>query len=308
MTYKSLLAIVVLLSGAACSTENLTPQLESLSGVTDRTATDLNRRLASAFAAEDDERLRRAIANDDIFTLSDDCPAVVNNRPTLASGRCAIAQETVGDREPYIGPATGASRQMAVLRTYIASIDGLASATSEADAKAHVATALGILNDVGSATEAEGILEFVKKRKAESEKTGAVIDAAVATYRYRKLKDVVLSSNAAVQTLTREIQLQLLNTGLYPDYLQRARRLRDAEDRVLLLYDGDPAEQFAAIRALEREIAAFQTYNEGTAIHALAKIAEGHDALVATLRAPQSPEDYVNFLKSLKELSDILGA
>ena len=296
-----------LLALSACSTEPVEPDLLDLKNRIEETSSELQAPLSAAIRREDEQRLIQSANNFDIWLLNPECHEILNGNVDVELASCEIDRLARTDEPVFIGPATGADRQLAVLQTYLISIHGLSTAQSEADIKENLNTALGILNEVGTAAEARGILSFVKSREAGRERRDAIIDAGVRAYRYQKLRSVVTSASGDVEILTREIQLQLIAAGIVPDYLSNVENLRSAETNALLSSEGgNSIAHLENIRALQSQRNDFINYYKGTVLFDLSQIANNHNALAATLRSPGSPEDYVEYLKSLKTLADTL--
>ncbi len=123
--------------------------------------------------------------------------------------------------------------------------------------------------------------------------------------RYHKLKKVVISSDAAVTELIREIQLGLIALGLVPEFSTRAEALNNANKAARASALSGEGHQ-ANLVALESGHKRFSEFYKTTLIYELAVAARNHAALARALKSPGSPEDITDYLISLGELKKLL--
>ena len=197
------------------------------------------------------------------------------------------------------------ARKLGVLTAYVTALDGLANAQSESEVTANFGAALGALKDLGSVAESKQLVEMLDRQAARQDKTDAIVERAIALLRYHKLKKVVISSDAAVTELIREIQLGLIAQGLVPEFSTRAEALNNANKAARASALSGEGHQ-ANLVALESEHKRFSEFYKTTLIYELAVAARNHAALARALKSPGSPEDITDYLISLGELKKLL--
>ena len=290
---------------AACTTEPVETELDQFSRAVRGTTSDVEKLLESGIASEADARLVQAGKNRDFWQLSSECRDVIAGTANFPIEACEINRKVRFPDQPYKEPAGAVARKLGVLSAYVTALDGLANAQLESDVTANFGAAVGALKDLGSAAESKKLVEMLDRQAARQDKTDAIVERAIAALRYNKLKKVVISSDAAVAELIREIQLGLIGQGLVPEYSTRAEALNTANKAAGASALSGEGHQ-ANLVALEREHKRFAEFYKTTLVYELAVAARNHAALARALKSPGSPEDITNYLISLGELKKVL--
>jgi len=146
------------------------------------------------------------------------------------------------------------------------------------------------------------LVDFIKKRQDNKAKTDAVVSEAVATLRYRKMREVVLKSDEDVRAVARELQLNLINLDVDKGFKAESDALRDANIAVLTADTNNPVAYRAAIVDLQTQHESFMKFYEKTAVYQVGLIGQVHGTLASALASPGSAEDILSYLESLKQL------
>lgn len=302
MKYSTSILILCMLS--SCSTTRVTTEFDALSDLAEKTEKRLAPELKPGLEAAAEAELSASAAAGDAWFLSDDCSFVVVGDTSVPATNCTIEKVVIGDRPPEQNEATSAKRKMAALTTYVSALSLLMDASLEEEVVSAYSSAIAAFSDFASATESASLLNFLKERADAKDAETAVVSEAIATLRYTKMRSVVLKSDRDVATVARELQLHLVNLGIDNDFRSKSRSLTE-KNVAVLEYDVDAlgAEGYkSAIKALQAEHSAFMKYYQGTSIYDVGMIAHVHSTLADALRSPDSPEEVIDYLESLKTL------
>lgn len=296
----AVLACVVLIS--ACTTQRVETEFSAL----DKALIDVSKAIAPKLrqkqAAEEDQSVRISADAGDLWFLSDECSLVLSADASAPVGACEIESVALDGRAPFIGEATAAQRKLGVLQAYIASLDTLMNAKLDGEVNAASATALAALASTANTAGADSLAAFLKNRQKNKAKSDAVVSKAVEALRFNRMRSVVQSSDADIQTLSRELQLHLINLGVDDGFKNKSDRLRLANEAVLIADRNDSANYLNAINRLRAAHKDFQSSYPKTTIFKVGLVAEVHSNLADALSGRGSNEDVLKYIKSLKTL------
>ena len=301
---KNLLVLVLALS--ACTTARIEPDLNRFAQEVDAAAKSLKPVLTSGLAKDAEERLTFGADNQETWFLSDACADALAVRAATPVGRCQIERVPTTDKLPPVGNATAAAVNISALQDYVAALALLASATSETELIAAYGAALGGLENIGAELGGGGLADFVKGLEDRSAQTESVVDFAIKTLRFQRMREVVLDADPAVQTAARNLQLQLMQMHADPTFDRLAKRLGDADNAVLEADTSDGPAYRAALVELQNAHVAFVAHYARSIYVSVAMIGKAHGGLAGALRNPGKPEEIVDYITALKALSDSL--
>ena len=251
-------------------------------------------------------RLDYAADKAEIWMLSDECSDALAARIRTPVALCQIEKSQTSEDPPPIGHATAAKNNIEGIENYVAALNLLSSASTEAELIASYGAALGGLEKMAASLGGSGLTDFIKGLSERQEQTDAVVDFAIKTLRFRRMREVVLRADPALQRSVRNLQLQLMQLNADPKFDALQKRLTSARDDATEAKMEDGATYRPILEELESAHAAFVAHYEKSIYVRVAMIGKAHSGLARALRNPKNPEEIVEYLEGLKVLAATL--
>ncbi len=301
---KRMILVGCLAAQAACTTPDVSKEIEAGSVLAAETGKALRTRLAPLAKSE------RAAAEDEVIQLGE--PVVsLNGTCDINAARAAGMARTDCALEELIDPGEGPVNATATLQAtveleaYFAALKVLTETSASGEIASNAEALLTALGQTGS-LRSKTLQRIAAGATENADVVVKVVGFAAERYRVRQLRRVVREADPVIGNLT-EIAAAYLDTNVDPSVARAQERLTNADAEMnLALASGDTARHRRAVANLRTALAEYQKAEANATAASLLTLRQLHRDLLVRLTSGVTSEEIQATLNDVFEIAELI--
>lgn len=307
-----------LFSIAGCSSIDVSSELQLLEQSMIGIDASVTKLLKSKVAAELDLLPAEAAKNGEQWSLSEDCNAVgttasfvsspSNDEKIIANlSDCKIEKVVKASAIIKQSDAQVAKRKIAGLTEYISALTALASANSETEIIQGVVALSSSVGKLNAEVSSKSFSNFVRKLKKNEDKISSSVKFTIENLRAQRMRKVVIEMQEPFRQTVKDVKSFLYALEINIEFKEARADLKIAKDEAEDAgANNNIHDREIAFRNLQKKHKAFLRIGSQSIYIKLDYLEQSHSLLADRLSKNPSIEEILNFLESLKALTDTL--